>query len=170
MADASLVQMGVCQVLLDGVDLGHTHGGVTASYEPTHEPVTVDKYGDTPVDYKLKGEMWKVKVPLAEYTVANIKKAIAHGTLTGAGNARMTLGSQSGKGSSGKTGQLVLHPIDAGASLDYDICLYKAFPTSTIELSHTVDGHKIIEVEFTALIDETKSDGNYLGFIGDSTA
>jgi len=27
----------------------------------------------------------------------------------------------------------------------------------------------VIEVEFLALIDESKSDGNYLGMIGDST-
>lgn len=162
--------MGVCQVLLDGADMGHTLGGVEATYEPTYEMVKVDRYGDTPVDYKLKGEMLRVKVPLAEITVANIKKAIAHGTLAGSGNARVTLGSRSGKGTSGKTGQLVLHPIDAGASRAYDIALYKAFPMSEVVLNHMVDEQKVIEVEFVALIDESKSDGNYLGLIGDSAA
>jgi hypothetical protein len=39
-----------------------------------------------------------------------------------------------------------------------------------VTLVHTNDDDKVIEVEFLALIDETKSDGNYLGLIGDSTA
>ena len=40
----------------------------------------------------------------------------------------------------------------------------------TVVLSHKNDEEKIVEVTFRALIDESRSDGNYLGLIGDSTA
>jgi hypothetical protein len=48
--------------------------------------------------------------------------------------------------------------------------LYKAFAHSAVTLNHKNDEERIIEVEFVALVDETKSDGNYLGLVGDSTA
>jgi hypothetical protein len=47
--------------------------------------------------------------------------------------------------------------------------MHKAVVSNTIELPYQNDGERIIEVEFTALLDESKSDGNYLGFLGDST-
>lgn len=170
MADATKVQMGVCSVSINSVDVGHTAGGVEVTYAPEFTPVEVDKYGKTAVDDKLTGETFTVKVPLAEFTVANINKAIAHSTLAGAGSARATIGSNAGKSNLSKAQQVVLHPLDAGASRAYDVVLYKAAPISEITLAHKVDEQKTIMVEYKAYIDETKSDGNYLGLIGDSAA
>lgn len=170
MADATKVQMGVCSVSVGGTDIGHTAGGVEVSYEPTFAPIKVDKYGDTAVDDKLTGETLKVKIPFAEYTIANLNKAIANSTLAGSGNARITIGSASGKSNFSKAAQIVIHPLDASTSRAYDIVLYKASPISEVALQHKVDEQKIIMVEFKAYIDETKSDGNYLGLIGDSAA
>lgn len=168
--DATKVQMGICDVTLDGTDIGHTAGGVEAVYQPEFTPVKVDKYGNTAVDDKLTGEVFLVKVPLAEATVANINKAIAHSTLAGAGDARMTIGSNSGKSNVSKAVEIVLHPQDAGASRAYDVVLYKAAPISEIALNHKVDEQKTVMVEFKAYVDESKADGNYLGLIGDSAA
>jgi hypothetical protein len=168
MADALKVQMGVCSVTLGGVDLGHTMGGVEVSYQPQYKDVVVDLYGNTPVDSKLIGEKLTVKVPLAEFTVANLNKSIVNSTLAGAGNTRITLGSKSGKSSVAVAAVLVVHPIAAGVSRAYDIALYKAVPTSQINLVHAFDKEKVIQVEFEAYIDETKADGSYLGLMGDS--
>jgi hypothetical protein len=40
---------------------------------------------------------------------------------------------------------------------------------SAVVIPHSNDELSAIEVEFVALVDEDKADGNWLGFIGDST-
>ena len=65
--------------------------------------------------------------------------------------------------------ELVLHPI-ANDDLSEDAVIYKAIISNEIALPFTFDGERVIEVTFEALVDESKSDGNYLGLIGDSTA
>lgn len=169
MADVLNVQVGVCSVVFKNVDLGHTKGGVEVSYEPTHHDVTVDKYGETVVQKLLLGEKLTVKVPLAEFTIPNLAVAIPQGEYAGAANARRTIGAAAGKKATDDSGQLVLHPIIEGTRR-HDIVIHKAYVASTVVLPLQVDAEKLIEVTFEALVDETKSDGNYLGFIGDSTA
>jgi hypothetical protein len=167
MADITNVKLGVCSVKFNNVDLGHTKGGVTVTYEPTYHDVTVDMYGETVVDKRLLGEKLLAKVPLAESTLANLQIAIPEGTTSG---SKLTIGSTVGDSLADESKQLVLHPIaNASDNLDDDVIFHKAVVSSTIEMPFANDGEKIIEVEFTALLDETKSDGNYLGFIGDST-
>lgn len=169
MADATNVQLGACTVTYNGVDLGHTKGGVEVSYEPMFKDVTVDKYGETPINKYLTGEKFTAKVPLAEFTIAMLKNAIPNATFAGAANARITLGKSAGQAQLSLAAQLVLHPVNQGTRR-HDVVLHKAVVTSQIVLNHKVDEEKIIEVTFEAMLDETKSDGNYLGLIGDSTA
>lgn len=169
MADITNVKVGVCSVTLNGTDLGHTSGGVEVTYEPEHFDVMVDKYGKTIVEKKLVGEKLTVKVPLAEFTVANLKVAMPQGTFAGAANARLTVGRSAGASAKSLASQLVLHPINEGTRAN-DIVLHKAYVASAVTLAHRVDEQKVIEVTFEALLDETKSDGNYLGLFGDSTA
>lgn len=169
MADITKVKVGVCSVTFNSIDLGHTIGGVEVSYEPEYKDVSVDKYGSTVVEKYLIGEKFTAKVPLAESTIDNLRNAIPQSTFAGAANARITIGAAAGKKATDDAYQLVLHPTGEGTRA-FDIVIYKAYVGSTITLSHTNDGEKIIEVTFEALLDETKSDGNYLGLIGDSTA
>lgn len=169
MANVDNVRLGVCSVTFNGIDLGHTKGGVEVTYEPTHHDITVDKFGETVVEKKLIGEKLMAKVPLAEYTIANLKAAMPQGQYQGAANARIHVGSSSGLGAKVDSAQLVLHPINDGTRA-YDVVFHKAYVASTITLNHKIDEEKVIEVEFEALLDESKSDNNYLGFIGDSTA
>lgn len=168
MADITNVQVGVCSVTFNGLDLGHTQGGVEVSYEPVHHDVMVDKYGETIVQKLLIGEKFTAKVPLAEYTIANLRNAMPQATFAGAANTRITLGAVAGKKATDDSYQLVLHPINEGTRR-HDIVMHKAYVASTIVLNHKVDEEKLVEVTFEALLDETKSDGNYLGLIGDST-
>lgn len=169
MADVTNVKVGACSVTYNGYDLGHTKGGVELSYEPVYHDVTVDKYGETIVDKVLTGEKWVAKVPLAEFTIANLKVAMPQGTYAGAANARLTLGHTAGTRATSSAAQLVLHPLNMGTKAN-DIVFHKAYVANTVDLKMMVDEEKLIEVEFEAILDETKSDGNYLGFIGDSTA
>jgi hypothetical protein len=168
MADVANVRVGACSVTYNGVDLGHTKGGVEVSYEPVYHDVTVDKYGETVVEKYLVGEKLSIKVPLAEFTIAHLKVAMPQGTYAGAANSRLLLGHSAGTKATDSAAQLVIHPLNLGTKVN-DIVLHKAYVASTVELMHKIDEEKIVEVTFEALIDETKSDGNYLGLIGDST-
>lgn len=166
-ASISNVKLGVCSVTFNSVDLGHTKGGVTVTYEPTYHDVTVDMYGETVVDKRLLGEKLIAKVPLAEYTIANLTVAMPEGVAT---SKKITLGSSVGDSLATQAHQLVLHPIaNLSTNRDDDVVFNKAVVSSTVEMPFQNDGEKILEVEFTALLDETKSDGAYLGFLGDST-
>jgi len=168
MADITNVQVGVCEVTFGGVSLGHTKGGVVVSYEPEYKDVSVDAYGNTVVEKYLIGEKLTAKVPLAEFTIANLRNAMPQTTFAGAANKRVTIGAKAGQAAKTDAAELLLHPSREGTRR-HDIVFYKAYVDSAIELSHTNEDEKIIEVTFVALLDETKSDGNYLGLIGDST-
>ena len=169
MTDVTNVKVGACSVSFNGVDLGHTKGGAEISYEPVYHDVSVDKYGESVVEKYLMGEKWSVKVPLAELTIANLKVAMPQGTFAGAANARLTIGHSAGTKASSSAAQLVLHPLNMGTRAN-DIVLHKAYVASTIDLKMKVDEENVYEVTFEALVDESKTDGNYLGLIGDSTA
>jgi hypothetical protein len=141
---------------------------VTVSYEAKPHEKTVDKYGETPVDINVIGESLKATVPLAELTIANLGIAMPAGTTTA---SKVTLGGEAGKGLASVAKELVLHPVaNAVNDLSDDVVLYKAVATGKVELNYKVDEETIVEVEFTALIDETRNDGDQLGMLGDSTA
>ena len=168
MADITNVVVGACSVNFNGLDLGHTKDGVEVSYEPEYMDVSVDKYGNTVVEKKLLGEKLTAKVKLAEFTIANLRNAIPNATFAGAGNSRILIGQNAGQSQKSNAYQLVLHPLSEGTKR-HDIIFYKAVVTEAVVLPHVNDAEKLVEVTFTALLDETKSAGNYLGMIGDST-
>lgn len=169
MANAANLKLGNCTVTFNGVDLGHTRGGVELVYEPMYADVMADAYGDSKVDSYLKGEKLTVKVPLAEKTVANMKVAMPNGTFAGAANARLLVGQKAGQKMSNYAAQLVLHPQNEGTRVN-DVVIHKAVVLSAVTLAHSNDEQTVVEVTFEALIDESKSQGNYLGLFGDSTA
>lgn len=169
MADATKIQLGPCSVTFKGQDLGHTIGGVTVTYTPDFYESKVDKFGSSIVEKFLVGEKFMAECNLAEFTLANLQVAINQATLQG--DDSVSVGSSAGKKASVNAGLLVLHPLAAGSGVrDYDVSIYKAVVTSELKLEHKNDGEKVLPVTFDGLIDEGRTDGNMLGFIGDSIA
>lgn len=169
------VQIGVQKLTFGDDPLGHTDGGCEFSYAPEYTDVMVDAFGSTVVDKVLTGEAVTVKVPLAEVTLEKLKNAIPTATLvTDAGvpaKKVLTIGSVAGKRLSKSAQKLTLHPAWlADADKSYDITLHKAVIVSEVTLPYKVDEKTVYEVEFMALIDDTKEDGNLLASIGDPTA
>jgi len=166
-ADVTNVKLGVCSATFNDVDLGHTKGGVVVTYSPEYHDVTVDKYGDTVVEKVLIGEKLVAKVPLAEATIANVTVALP--AATGAAS-KITIGDSAGTAMAALAKELVLHPIaNDSDDLSEDVVLYKAVVSSEINIEYTYDGERVVEVTFEALLDEDRTDGDYLGLIGDST-
>lgn len=167
MADATKIKLGVCEVTYKGVALGHTIGGVVVTYSPEYKEVMVDKYGSSVVEKFLVGERIKAKFSLAEWTLANLQVAIDQATLQG--DDSVSIGSNAGKRASAKAGLLVLHPVENAASVkDDDFSIYKAVSTGELEITNNNEGERVLPVEMDGLIDENRSDGNMLAFIGDS--
>lgn len=161
------VNIGVCSITFNGVDLGHTAGGVEVNYTPDHVDLVVDQYGETPFDKSLLKEELTAKVPLAENTLANLKVAIPSGELTG---NKLTIGRNAGYMLSNEAKLLVLHPIrNDAADLSEDITMYSAVVISEIMIPLKVDEQTVIEATFLALINENHSNKDYLGVVGDTT-
>lgn len=172
MGDLSNIQIGRQIMTYGSTDLGHTDGGCEFTYEPEYTDIVVDAFGNTVADKVLLGEAVKVKVPLAEPTLDRLKMAIPTGTLVGTtGSQKLTIGSAPGKKLSDMAQELKLHPAWLEtADASFDITLYKAVIISEVSLPYKKDEKTVYEVEFLALIDETKEDGDYLACIGDPSA
>ena len=167
------VQLGVQNLTYGMETMGHTSGGCEFAYEPEYTDILVDLYGNTVVDKALTGEVVRVTVPLAEVTIEKLKVAIPTAVLVeGADNKKkLTLGSIAGKKLSDSAQKLVLHPSWLPESdKSFDITLHKAVIASEVALPYRKDEQTIYEVEFIALIDEAKGDGNLLATIGDESA
>ena len=166
--NATNIDLGPCEVFIDGTSVGLTIGGVELTYAQEFHETTVDQYGKSVVERFLLGEKWTAKVPLAEFTLANIQKAIPFGTLAG---GKITIGAIAGKKASAHAAQLILHPTRL-ATIDktFDAVLYKAVQTNQIVIKNEPNGEKILECLFEAMIDTNRADGNMLGLFGDSTA
>lgn len=166
MADATNVELGVCNVTVDATDIGHTIGGCEFTYEPEWHEVKVDLYGSSVVRRRLIGEKAMLKVPMAEHTIANLAIGIPAGSVVGAGSERLEVGSEAGKSSATLAVAIVAVPVDS-ANDEHTITIYKGMVVDPITLAYVNDGERIMEVVFHAQIDESKSDGNHLFSIGD---
>lgn len=171
MGDITNIKIGTNKVTLNGIDLGFTKGGDTFSYEVEKVDILVNDFGNTPVDKAIVGEKVSVKVILTEWQIANMKVAMPAGSVVGGTGGRMTLGREAGYRLGDNANQLILRPKRNVETNDpsEDIVIYKAVSTEPVEIGMSNDEQIIYEVTFTGLIDTSKSNGNYLGFIGDST-
>lgn len=84
------VKLGVCTVLFDGEDLGFTKGGVEVEVATSTHEVTVDQFGETPVNELVMGRTVNVTIPLAETTLENMVKIMPGAELIQEGGAKAT--------------------------------------------------------------------------------
>lgn len=168
MSNINNLRMSAATITFGGVSLGHTQGGVTFSYEPSTEDLLADQYGETPIDKVLTGETLTIQANLAEAVVGVLNSAMPAGAhaLGGAGE-RLGMGTDAGYSLRADSKQLVLHPVDkAIGDTSEDVVIYKAVVADTVELNYEVDGQRVFEVTFAALVDETYASGRRLGHIG----
>ena len=69
---AENIQLGTCNIDLNGTDLGLTIGGVEVAVTTTTHVTTVDQFGETIVSETITGRNVMVKVPMAETTLENM--------------------------------------------------------------------------------------------------
>lgn len=162
------VRIGPCRLIWDGQDLGATKGGVTLIYQPDVYLMTVDQRGNTPYDAPRRGERLVVRTQLAESTWRVLQAAMPGGRLHEheGGAKRLSFGGLVRRlGESAK--ELVLHPLaNADDDPSDDVWIWRAIARGNVSKAFTLEGERVIPVEFQALLDLSKPPGQQLFAIG----
>jgi len=168
MANIANVRIGDCDVFLNEVHLGHTKGGVEFTFEREFEDLTVDKYGNMPVDMALTGQNLLIKAFLAEVTNDNYNVAIPEGAYAlGSSDDKLGLGRDAGYLLRQDAKPLRLHPRNRAANdLSEDIYIWLAASVENVEMGFKIDEQRVLETTFRAFVDESQPDGSRLGRIG----
>lgn len=163
MADATKVQMGVCNVSFGGSDLGYTSGGVSVAYSTESAEKTVDQE-DVPVGEIITKQTFEVKVPLAEYDLDRFSLLLPNATMVTDGTKKkLVLSGAAGTDLFDLADELILTPV-SGTANDA-ITLHHAVPVPNLEFTYSKDNVMVYTVTFKAL----KGANGFVTF-GDTTA
>jgi hypothetical protein len=165
------VKLGVCGLSYKGTDLGYTKGGVEVTVESETHEVTIDQFGNTPVNDYVMGAKITVKVPLAETTVQNLATIMPGGTLviddTDSTKVRADVSSGVGLNLIDIAGPLILHPIGKPASdTSEDFTVWRAATAGGLDFGYKVDDERVFSCEFKGY---PATDGRLFSY-GDPTA
>ena len=168
MANISNVRMGACSLTFNGVDCGHTLGGVKLTNTRKLTDLKVDKYGDSVIDKVLTANDLVISCKVAEPVISLIKVAMPEGTyLTGTAGTQLGIAAGEGASMRASAAVLTLHPF-ARSATDYteDVTIYLAVPTANPVLNYDTNGQRVFDLEFSALVSEAYTPGRRLGHIG----
>ncbi|MBA8881728.1 hypothetical protein [Phyllobacterium myrsinacearum] len=162
------VKLGVCTVLFNAEDLGFTKGGVEVEVTTDTHEVTVDQFGDTPIDELVTGRKVTVKVPLAETTLDNLVRIMPGATLIvdGTDPKKRQVVVDTGVSISllSIAKKLVLRP--KGTTGEEDFTIFKAMTAGAISFAYQSDTERVFNVSFKGYADATGK----LFALGDTTA
>lgn len=169
--DPISVGLGPCRITYGGEDLGSTKDGTTLTYTPEVFEMTADEFGNTPYDAVLIGEVVTVSTNLLMSTFTQLQAAMPAGTLVtdGADPSRqaLTFGGAT-KRLAAIAKELVLHPLELpDEDKSADVTIWKAIAWGNVELAYNLNGERVVPVEFHALLDPSKPEGEMLFVIGD---
>lgn len=164
------LDLGPCQVnfgVADAeVDLGRTEGGVRVAFATDVADLMSDQWGTQPEDQVITGQGARITVPLAEYTLENLRIALNQDLLF---DELIEGGRLVGTKMRSLAYSLLLKKYVDGAvsqdDLDY-MRFPKAAPVGNPEILFSKDSQRIIEIEFIAFPD----DDDILYFIGNEVA
>lgn len=165
-------KLGACQVTFNSNTISYQAGDVTLTLTDSWEDVFVSEFPG-PVDSHLTRQMAEVTMTLAQDDADTLGLLIPVGTdvTESATKYRRTFGKVPGYAASNIAYALKAHPVIYDTDLTRDLHLHKAYPAGDpIEFKINREGDIGYEVTFRALVDTGKSDGDYLGAVGDLTA
>ncbi len=160
-ADAAKIRTGPAAVYLDGTELGHTEGDVTVNFGLQKRERLVSKYGENPVDQIHLGHKVTVTFSIAEYSLANAQLWFPGAQVV---SNTLRFGREPGRKDSGDSVRLTVRPLKATGNAE-DIVLYKAVVESVDDIGFNSEDDRIVNVTFKGLVDESRSDGDLIGFM-----
>ncbi len=167
MSDATKVEMGVCSVTFDSVDLGYTAGGVKCSYSAETKEIEVDQE-DAPIGERVTKQSFEVVIPLAEYDLERLASLLPGATYVEDSvddtKFKLTLSGSAGIDLLDMAKELVITPADSTNDSD-KITLFYAVPTPNLEFAFEKENVRVYEITFKAM----KGTNGFVLF-GDATA
>jgi len=160
---------GPGEVQVDDTQVGHTEGGISVNVTPNTKEVTVDQYGNTPVNSRHLGDSVRMNAPFAEWSADVLANAYAAGDAqTAAAGAKfMGIGRSAGFLYTPKDVKAIPMLTADAAKL---VQLFRACPVGAIDFSFDEESDRILGVEFAGLVDSSKDDGQLVGKIGLTSA
>ncbi|WP_404403799.1 hypothetical protein [Jeotgalibacillus malaysiensis] len=170
MSEAIKIPFGMAQITVNGEDVGLQGDAAVFSATPTYIDVEVYEMGV----YDKALEKWEVMltVRFAQEDYSKFKMAMPHleeltdveGNVTGLTDGKLMQRARD------KAVEVVVHPIEAGDSKEFDVTVFKAFPVGTFERTYGKEA-SVYEVEFMALprTGNINQHGNYFR-IGEEVA
>lgn len=160
------VKIGACHVLWGVDNLGYTKGGVTVSIATSNKEMTVDQFGNTPIDNVIQGRAVQVKVPMAESDLQKLALVIPSATLTvGAGKAKIEVDTATGVSLRSSARKLILRPISAeGLPSEDDFVIPIAAPSGEMSFVYNFDQERVFLVNFKGYRNNSTGELFYFGY------
>lgn len=167
-AGVTNIRIGSCSVTFGTADLGLTKGGVEVEITTETHKTTVDQFGPTIVKETVMGRNIKIVTPLAEATLATLKR-ITPGSryvesTAAATKKRVEVSPDTGLDLLANAAKLVLHPMAKLATdKNDDIVVPKAAPTGELQFAFKEDDEMIWKVTFMGYPTGADNDLFYFG-------
>jgi hypothetical protein len=161
--DLANVLAGPCQIVLGGVDLGHTEGETRLTVTPLVREQLVDSHGRGAVDLIHLGTDVRLEARLAEWTLATLEAIFPLG-LAGTG---LGLGRPAGARLGALAQAMTLHPLEReAADTSHDLTFWKAVAAGASTVSFGNETDRVFAVTFRLLPDLSRDAGEQIGRIG----
>jgi len=167
--DLTKIKSGPCKISFDEGDghetVGHTMEGIRFNVQYDLRKRMVDEYGTNTAQMIHQGENIEISTTLAETTLKVISIVFAWGyqisaTMWGWGRTPGLDGDDVGK-------ELLIHPLAMLADTAEDVTFWKTVPSNAAEVQFgVITADRVYGITFTAMIDESRSNGYLLGRIG----
>jgi len=169
---SSYVEFGPCQVTFDAVDLGAFKGGVTFAYSYDVVKSKPDQLS-APNQGWVTNESVVVTTPMIETNIAQLQYVMPLGSYsTSDSKKKITVGGD--QFTTADLKQLVITPTTDGfGTLDTDnnnkITIYKAMCMGPVEKQYNMESERVTSLEFHAFADTSRTTGDMLFAIGDTS-
>ena len=154
MGDTTKVEMGVCNVEYNSVDLGFTKGFVKVNYSSESIESYVDQQ-DAPLSEVITKQNFEVVVPLAETNLSVLKDLLPGATYKSTGGESLELSGASGANLADNAQKLIIKPLDANgvSTTDADkwLTLFHAVPLPNLSFAYEKENIRVYEVTFKAM-------------------
>ena len=157
MADFGNFRIGAGSLTVNSQDVGYTTPeGVVVNVEPNVHIHQSGKWGTTGVKASIIGYEVTVQITMAETTLANLERAVAGSSSSG---ARVQVGGLAGREIAAE--EIVLTPFDGTESWTFR----RAVPSSPVEVLYQVENERVYQVTYTALVDDAAAEDENIMFV-----
>lgn len=161
------VELGACDITWNGNNLGVTIGGVDVKITYQTKEITVDQYGNTPINEYVMGATIEVTAPLAESDLEKLALTMPDAVLVAdATKKKLSVKTGSGVNLREKAAQLIIHPRNKATDLNSDLVIPLATPIGNIEYKYSHEDVRVYPVTFKGYPNSTTG---LLFFWGDNT-